>query len=120
MQAGYFHALLLIIQSNYCVNAEGVCYRTEIAACLMYMNENDWTNHLEGSTEGVDEKKSEAIIQRWLKTYATEADVTMKALRRTIESDAVPQTHRAKAENLLRRWEQINSICESASSALSL
>ncbi|KAJ5233671.1 uncharacterized protein N7469_005437 [Penicillium citrinum] len=105
---------------NYCVNAEGVCYRTEIAACLMYMNENDWTNHLEGSTEGVDEKKSEAIIQRWLKTYATEADVTMKALRRTIESDAVPQTDRAKAGNLLRRWEQIKSICKSASSALSL
>ena len=86
----------------------------------MYMNENDWTNHLEGSTEGVDEKKSEAIIQRWLKTYATEADATMIALQKAMDSGAVAEIHHGKAEALLRRWKQIKIICESASTALSL
>lgn len=118
--AGYFLALLLNIHSNYSVNSEGVCYRTEIAACLMYMEEEDWRNHLEGSTEGVDEKKSEDIIKGWLRTYAAEADATMSALRKAMESGAVPETHHGKAEYLLRRWKQIKSICESASSALSL
>ncbi|KAJ5397116.1 hypothetical protein N7509_005229 [Penicillium cosmopolitanum] len=105
---------------NYSVNSEGVCYRTEIAACLMYMEEEDWRNHLEGSTEGVDEKKSEDIIKGWLRTYAAEADATMSALRKAMESGGVPETHHGKAEYLLRRWKQIKSICESASSALSL
>lgn len=117
---GICFVLLLNLHSNYSVNAEGVCYRTEIAACLMYMEEEDWRNHLEGSTEGVDEKRSEGIIQRWLKTYASEADATMNALQGAMESGAVPHTHHGKAETLLRRWAQIKSICESASSALSL
>ena len=111
---------LLSIHSNYSVNSEGVCYRTEIAACLMYMEEEDWRNHLEGSTEGVDEKKSEAIIRGWLKTYVDEGEATINELRGAMESGALPKTHHEKAETLLRRWKQIQSICESASNALSL
>jgi hypothetical protein len=86
----------------------------------MYMEEEDWRNHLEGSTEGVDEKKSEDIIKGWLKTYAAEADATMSALRTAMDSNTVPETHHGKAEYLLRRWKQIKNICESASNALSL
>lgn len=118
--AGYFFALLLNIHSNYSVNAEGVCYRTEIAACLMYMEEEDWRNHLEGSTKGVDEKRSEDIIRGWLKTYATEAEATMIELQKAMDSGAVAEIHHGKAEALLRRWKQIKTICESASTALSL
>lgn len=98
-----------------------MCYRTEVAACLKYMKEEDWRNHvLEGSTEGVDEKLSEDIIKGWLRTYCAEADAAVDALRAAMESDPVVQTHRQKAQTLLRRWAQIKEVCESASRAIDL
>lgn len=85
------------------------------------MKGEDWRNHvLEGSTNGVDEKQSEAIIKDWLQTYRAEADTTMNALRAARESDAVVQTNRHKADTLLRRWAQIKKICESAANAIDL
>ncbi|KAJ5772152.1 hypothetical protein N7520_002681 [Penicillium odoratum] len=103
---------------EYQVTAEGVCYRTEVAACLMYMKEEDWRGYvLEGSTEGVNARKSETIIKGWLHTYAREADETISAIRVALESNAVVQKHHQKAETLLRRWEQIKTICERASEA---
>lgn len=85
------------------------------------MKEEDWRNHvLEGSTQGVDEKQSEAIIKGWLETYRAEADAAMNTLRAAMESDAGVKTHRPKAEMLLRRWAQIKKICESAAAAVDL
>ena len=84
------------------------------------MKEEDWRNHvLEGSTEGVDERQSEAIIKGWLQTYATEADATINAILAAMESNVVVRAHRQKAETLLRRWKQIQNICERASKAIS-
>ncbi|KAJ5798104.1 uncharacterized protein N7503_007400 [Penicillium pulvis] len=101
---------------EYQVTPYGVCYRTEVAACLMYMKEEDWRNFvLEGSTENVDAQKSETIIKGWLHTYASEADATMGAIRVALESNEVVRKHRQKAETLLRRWGQIKDICERAS-----
>ncbi|GLI77165.1 hypothetical protein PoHVEF18_005450 [Penicillium ochrochloron] len=106
---------------NYQLISQGVCYRTEVAAALVYMNEEDWRNHvLEGSTECVDEKVSEAIIKGWVRTYAAEADAAMDSLRTAMQSNAVVQAHRQKAETLLRRWGQIKEICESALEAIDL
>ncbi|KAJ5152977.1 uncharacterized protein N7482_009455 [Penicillium canariense] len=106
---------------NYQLISQGVCYRTEVAAALKYMNEEDWRSHvLEGSTNGVDEHKSAAIIKEWVQTYAAEADATMNALQAAMESDAVVRAHRQKAETLLRRWAQIKEICESALKAIDL
>ncbi|KAJ5692184.1 hypothetical protein N7462_001607 [Penicillium macrosclerotiorum] len=100
---------------NYQLTSHGVCYRTEVAACLKYMNEEDWRNHiLEGSTEGVDEKKTEAIIEGWIRAYAGEADAAMKYLQEAITTNPVLQAHRSKAETLLRRWTQIKKICNNA------
>jgi pyrroloquinoline quinone (PQQ) biosynthesis protein C len=85
------------------------------------MNEEDWRNHvLEGSTECVDEKVSESIIKGWVRTYAAEADAAMDSLRTAMQSNAVVQAHRQKAETLLRRWGQIKEICESALEAIDL
>lgn len=85
------------------------------------MKEEDWRNHiLEGSTKGVDEKQSEAIIKGWLETYRTEADAAMNSLRAAMESDAVIKAHRQKAKALLRRWAQIKDICESAVGTIGL
>lgn len=85
------------------------------------MNEEDWRNHvLEGSTKGVDEKKSEAIIKGWIRTYAAEADATMKSLQTAMQSNAMVQAHRQKAEMLLRRWNQVKATCENALKAIDL
>lgn len=107
--------------SNYQLISQGVCYRTEVAAALVYMNEEDWRSHvLEGSTECVDVKLSEAIIKGWVRTYAAEADAAMHSLRTAMQSTAVVQAHRQKAETLMRRWAQIKEICERALEAIDL
>lgn len=117
--AGIFNANYFT--RNYQVTSQGVCYRTEVAACLKYMKEENWRNHvLEGSTEGVDEKLSGDIIKGWLQTYCMEAEAAVDALRAAMESDAVVQAHRQKGETLLRRWAQIKEVCESASRAIDL
>ncbi|KAJ5594473.1 uncharacterized protein N7459_000681 [Penicillium hispanicum] len=101
---------------EYRATSEGVCYRTVMAACLKYMKEEDWRNYvLEGSAQGMDEAKTEAIIQDWLRIYAGEAETAIKAIGTAMESDAIVKAHRQKAETLLRRWRQIKDICESAS-----
>ena len=88
---------------------------------MMYMKNDDWRNHiLEGSSQGVDEAKTAAIIKAWLEAYATEAVTTIKVIQKTMESNAVVKAHHQKTEALLRRWEQIKDICESAFKAISV
>ncbi|KAJ5613545.1 hypothetical protein N7528_007199 [Penicillium herquei] len=106
---------------EYRVTSKGVCYRTEVAACLKYMKDEDWRNHiLEGSIDGVDEQKSAEIIKEWLDIYALEADATTRAIKMALASNPVAQAHPEKVEILLRRWEQIKQICDSAAKAISL
>ncbi|KAF7717287.1 Uncharacterized protein PECH_007566 [Penicillium ucsense] len=106
---------------NYQLVSQGVCYRTEVAAALVYMSEEDWRSHvLEGSTKGLDENKSETIIKGWIRTYAAEADAAIASLQQAMKSHAVVKAHRQKAETLLRRWTQIKSICESGLASIDL
>ncbi|KAJ5219883.1 hypothetical protein N7468_009087 [Penicillium chermesinum] len=106
---------------EYRVHADGVCYRTEVAASLVYMEEEDWRNHvLEGSTKGMDVKKLTAVIGGWLQTYITEAEATIKSIEEAEETNAVIQAHHAKAQSLRRRWAQIKNICETALKEISL
>lgn len=107
--------------SNYQVTPHGPCYRTEIAACLSYMKEEDWRNHvLEGQSKGLDETLSEATIKGWISTYAAEAEAGISALEKAIENDPTVQEHRTKAEILLKRWKQIKDICEHAAETVSI
>lgn len=88
---------------------------------MKYMDEVDWRNHLlEGSSRALDERKSEAIIRDWIRMYGKEADAVMAALRTAMASSAWIKAHRQKAEMLLRRWEQIKNLCESAVEAVSV
>ncbi|KAJ5726381.1 uncharacterized protein N7483_007738 [Penicillium malachiteum] len=106
---------------EYRVTTKGVCYRTEVAACLKYMKGEDWRNHvLEGSIDGVDEKKSMEIIKGWLDVYTSEADATTRAIKMALASNPVVQAHREKVEVILRRWKQIKQICYCAAKAMSL
>ncbi|OQE16810.1 hypothetical protein PENFLA_c026G09468 [Penicillium flavigenum] len=106
---------------NYQVTPHGPCYRTEVAACLSYMKEEDWRNHvLEGQSQGLDESRSEATIKRWILTYAAEADATITALQKAMELNTTVQAHRSKAEMLLRRWRQIKDLCGHAVKTVSV
>jgi hypothetical protein len=83
------------------------------------MNEEDWQNHvLEGSSQGLDEAKSEGIIRTWIRRYRNEADTTMAALRKAIDTSPEVRAHRQKAEMLLKRWAQIRDLCERALEAV--
>ncbi|CAL5866511.1 uncharacterized protein PFLUO_LOCUS720 [Penicillium psychrofluorescens] len=106
---------------NYHVTRHGVCYRTEVAACLTYMNEEDWQNHvLEGSSQGLDEATSEGTIKTWIRAYRNEVDTTMAALRTAIDTSPEVREHRQKAEMLLRRWAQIGDLCDRALEAVAI
>lgn len=106
---------LLIIDSKYVVTREGVCYRTEVAAGLMYMELEDWRNHvLEGSTDGVDENKSQAIIKGWLSDYLAETEVALETIKVGLQSNLDFMANRDKVITLQRRWEQIKATCEGA------
>ncbi|PYI07124.1 SET domain-containing protein [Aspergillus sclerotiicarbonarius CBS 121057] len=102
---------------NYQLTAEGVCYRTEIAAGLTYMRPREWQDYVLGySTQGVDKKKSEAIIKRWIGVYLKEADTTIDRLE-TLNPDK-PE-HQGMVRMLLKRWWQIRILCDTAMEAVS-
>lgn len=109
------------VARNYQVTPHGPCYRTETAACLSYMKEEDWRNHvLEGQSQGLDESLSEATIKRWILTYAAEAEAGISAINKAIEVNPTVQEHLPKAELLLRRWKQIKDLCEHAAETVSI
>lgn len=99
---------------NYQVTATGVCFRTEVAACIKYMARGDWEDYVLGnSTEGLYTEKTAAVIQGWLRVYIKEADVTVAALEsKGYHGDT------QKAEILLKRWRQIRRFCEQAMAAV--
>ena len=82
------------------------------------MARSDWLNYVLGySTKGVDARKSESIIRKWIKVYAKEASTTIAALE-TMESNP-DLTHGGKVGMLLKRWKQISGLCERAAEAVS-
>ncbi|KAL4997624.1 hypothetical protein BDV10DRAFT_89305 [Aspergillus recurvatus] len=98
---------------NYQVMATGVCYRTEICACISYMRPEDWQNYVLGySTRGVDAKKSEDVIRGWIRAYMEEADLTTHELENFQSS--LEERHQGKAQMLLKRWRQIKDLCRIA------
>ncbi|KAL4939048.1 hypothetical protein BDV06DRAFT_42441 [Aspergillus oleicola] len=96
---------------NYQITTAGVCYRTEIAACMKYMPFQDWQNYVLGySTRGVDEKRSENVIRGWIRKYIQEADLTIEDLV-NLESSEIGRGHKGKVQMLLRRWKQVKGLC---------
>ncbi|KAE8151936.1 SET domain-containing protein [Aspergillus avenaceus] len=99
---------------NYQLTADGACYRTEIAACIKYMPLEDWRNYVLGySTAGADDKKSEAVIQAWIKRYLDEAETAVNALEK-IGDNETDSRDQAKIKMLLKRWRQIKVLCTKA------
>ncbi|THC98029.1 hypothetical protein EYZ11_002455 [Aspergillus tanneri] len=99
---------------NYQLTASGVCYRTEVAACIKYMALGDWRSYVLGySTKGVDADKTNEIIQGWIKTYSNEANTTITSLEK-IRSSKVERKDQEKIDSLLKRWSQIEELCDQA------
>lgn len=95
-------------------SSTGPCFRTEVAACTKYMSRRDWRNYVlgrGGQHSLPDPKKTNAIIRRWIGTYAKEADVTIVILEKMLDDDDKVRT---KVSMLLRRWKQIKGLCEQA------
>ncbi|KAB8207410.1 hypothetical protein BDV34DRAFT_211708 [Aspergillus parasiticus] len=104
---------------NYQLTATGVCYRTEIAACINYMQLEKWRNYVLGySAEGADEKKLEVIIQGWIRAYSNEAATVITTLEKIESSQADKKDHQ-RTKMLRKRWTQIRDLCTKASEAVS-
>ncbi|KJK67761.1 hypothetical protein P875_00109031 [Aspergillus parasiticus SU-1] len=101
------------------LTATGVCYRTEIAACINYMQLEKWRNYVLGySAEGADEKKLEVIIQGWIRAYSNEAATVITTLEKIESSQADKKDHQ-RTKMLRKRWTQIRDLCTKASEAVS-
>lgn len=84
------------------------------------MTHSDWQNYVLGySTKGVDEKKSETIIREWIGIYAKEASAAISALKDMESSGGADQTQGGKLRILLKRWRQIEVLCQQALEAVS-
>lgn len=84
------------------------------------MTLSDWQNCVLGcSTKGVDEKKSETIIREWIGVYAKEASTAIATLEDMEFSNGADQTHGDKLRYLLKRWRQIEELCQQALEAVS-
>ncbi|KAL2853907.1 hypothetical protein BJY01DRAFT_232081 [Aspergillus pseudoustus] len=96
---------------NYQVTATGVCYRTEIAACIKYMSLEDWQNYALGySTRGVDAEKSAKVIREWIGTYIEEASANIDELEKRGYGN-IGQKHEERSRMLLKRWVQVKDLC---------
>jgi len=118
---------------NYQLTSHGVCFRTEVAACMKYMTPTDWQNYILGiSTRGIDAMRTNAIIRGWVTTYLQEANEMIALLEKT-RTDREENTHvdmelvgnederitdNIRLEMLLVRWYQIRKLCEDAVQAL--
>ncbi|OJJ43428.1 hypothetical protein ASPZODRAFT_944827 [Penicilliopsis zonata CBS 506.65] len=104
---------------NYQLTASGACYRTEIAACIKYMTRRNWRNYVLGhSTKGVDARKTESVIRGWVKTYSNEAKTTITALE-ALRSNEENVPFSSNIDMLLKRWKQIEWLCNNTAEAIS-
>ena len=67
------------------------------------------------STEGLCTEKTAAVIQKWLRVYIKEADVTIAALQSEGYNRDI-----SKVETLLKRWRQIRRLGEQAITAVAI
>ncbi|KAL2786557.1 hypothetical protein BJX66DRAFT_328524 [Aspergillus keveii] len=97
---------------NYQVTATGVCYRTEIAACIVYMPLQDWQNYALGySTRGVDAEKSANVIRKWIGTYVEEANANIDELLEKRGSGNMDREDEERLRLLIKRWSQAKDLC---------
>lgn len=84
------------------------------------MKRQDWINYVRGlSTDGVDEMKTQATIQRWVRTYLREADRAIAALESMSPVQTSDEPFTQKVAMLLGRWRQIRDLCGTALQCLS-
>ncbi|RJE25384.1 SET domain protein [Aspergillus sclerotialis] len=107
-----------------------MCFRTEAAACMKYMNSKDWQNYIPGtSSEGVDAQRTADVVRGWINIYLKESLTAIENLQAmlTKEQSSGALTHTEdgahsesrKVSTILRRWIQIKYLCEEALKSVS-
>ncbi|EEH50010.2 uncharacterized protein PADG_06089 [Paracoccidioides brasiliensis Pb18] len=98
---------------NYQITTTGPCFRTEVAACKGYMDHKDWNNLILGyPPASFDQRKTNAIIARWIREYLNEAEVVISKLRE-LQGSRDNRGGR-RLEVLVTRWRQIEELCKRA------
>lgn len=105
---------------NYKITKNGACSRTEAAACIKFMDRENWRGHiLYNFTLGTDAKKMAKIISDWVGLPLKESMKviqTLGTLEKKDTSGYAEDEHRvsaaAKVTTVLKRWYQIKTLCE--------
>ncbi|PGG97312.1 hypothetical protein AJ79_09243 [Helicocarpus griseus UAMH5409] len=98
---------------NYQITASGPCYRTEVVACMKYMNSDDWRSYILGYQPACfDQKKTNAIIAGWIREYIHEAEVAISRL--TALQGSREFRGERRIEVIVTRWKQIAELCKQA------
>jgi len=92
----------------------GPCFRTEVAACIKYMPQNDWKMFILGaSTSSFDQGKTNAVIAEWIRIYIDEANLAIAKLTEVVENGKYGEEF-GRFSVIIRRWLQIIVLCNDA------
>lgn len=91
----------------------GVCSRTKAVACIKYMDREKWQQYILGRlTKGTDPKKTAGIISSWVSSFLQESIAAIQTLEIAGKADGWRTPAAAKLSTVLKRWNQIRSLCE--------
>lgn len=85
---------------------------------MKYMSRKDWRNYISGrSDKGLDPEKTAEIIRGWIDVYLKESQIGTEGLQKTLIEESGDPAYTARMSAILRRWNQIQCLCEDALSA---
>ena len=102
----------LTTYSNYTLNSDGVCHRTQVAVRIKTLKQSHWEQYVSGQlseTEQAEAKADEFIVTHILRIYYEEAIGTIRDTANP--SRAFPPLQR---DLLLRRWQQVKVLVQNA------
>lgn len=85
---------------------------------MKYMSRKDWRNYISGrSNKGLDPEKTAAIIRDWINVYLKESQTGTEGLQKALSGQSGDPAYTARMSAILKRWNQIQCLCEDALSA---
>lgn len=101
---------------DYRLNAEGLCFRTQVAVRTLTLNAKDWRKFRDGQHMSINARKQDEfetaafITKNILEVYLWEVEEALKALK-GLNTTGTP----SQMDTLSNRWKQIRSMVQQAS-----
>lgn len=111
---------LFVHQRNYKITSSGACERTEAAARMKHTPLRQWRDQILGRSKAGEPRRTKKVLQEWVEVYLQESKINIAALEETLKMHGTtPPNHEIDRLRIsLRRWRQIETLCEDALKAV--